>query len=98
MTTEGRWYRWRGEDLELQLRIQPRGQRSEFLDAQGDHYRVRIQAPPVEGQANGALCRFLADAFGVPLNRVELLGGSRSRTKRVLIRDPRRFPLPVPRP
>lgn len=98
MKTGATWYRWLGEDLELRLRVQPRGQRDELIEPQGDHYRVRVQAPPVEGKANGALCRFLADAFGVPVSQVELLAGAQSRTKRVLIRAPRRMPLPVPRP
>ena len=94
----GAWYRWGGEDLELHLRVQPRGRRDEFVETQGDHYRVRIQAPPVEGKANGALCRFLAESFGVPLARVELIAGAQSRTKRVVIRAPRRLPLRMPRP
>ena len=68
------------------------------MEAQGDHFRVRIQAPPVEGKANGALCRFLAESFGVPLSQVELLAGAQSRAKRLLIRAPRRLPLPMPRP
>ena len=94
----GGWYRWVGDDLELRLRVQPRGRRDEFVEAQGDHYRVRIQAPPVEGKANGALCRFLAESFGIPQAQVELLGGVQSRQKRVLIRAPRNLPLPMPRP
>jgi uncharacterized protein (TIGR00251 family) len=98
MAETGGWYRWVGEDLELQLRVQPRGRLDEFVEAQGDHYRVRLQAPPVEGKANAALCRFLAESFGVPLSRVELLGGAQSRHKRLLIRAPRQLPLPVPRP
>lgn len=68
------------------------------MEAQGDYYRVRLQAPPVEGKANAALCRFLAESFGVSLSQVELLAGAQSRTKRLLIRSPRQFPLPVPRP
>lgn len=87
-----------GEDLELHLRVQPRGRRDEFVEPQGDHYRVRIQAPPVEGKANGALCRFLARSFGVPLVQVELIAGAQSRNKRLLIRAPRQLPLPLPRP
>ena len=98
MAETGGWYRWVGEDLELHLRVQPRGRRDEFVEAHGDHYRVRLQAPPVEGKANAALCRFLAESFGVPLSRVELLGGAQSRHKRLLIRAPRQLPLPVPRP
>lgn len=87
-----------GDDLELHLRVQPRGRRDEFVEPQGDHYRVRIQAPPVEGKANEALCRFLARSFGVPLARVEVIAGAQTRHKRLLIRAPRQLPLPLPRP
>lgn len=97
MDTRG-WYQWRGDDLELYLRVLPRGQRDAFVAAQGGHYRVRLQAPPVEGRANEALRRFLAGAFGVPLSQVELLAGAQSRAKRLIIRSPRRLPIPVPRP
>ncbi len=92
------WYRWVGADLEVRLRVQPRASRDELGEIQGDTLRVRIKAPPVEGKANLALRRFLADAFGVPQSRVELLAGDQSRGKRLLIRAPRRFPLPVVRP
>ncbi len=92
------WYRWVGEDLELRLRVQPRAPRDEFLEPGPDHYRVRIKAPPVDGKANAALRRFLADAFGVATSQVELTGGESARMKRLLIRAPRRFPLPIQRP
>lgn len=89
------WYRWCGDDLEVRLRVQPRAARDGFVEEQGDCYRVRLQAPPVEGKANEALRRFLASAFGVSLSAVLLLSGEQSRHKRVLIRAPRRFPVPV---
>lgn len=92
------WYRWSGDDLEVTLRVQPRAPRDAFLEEQGGCLRVRIQAPPVEGKANDALRRFLADAFGVPQSRVEFLNGEQSRVKRLVIRAPRRFPLPIQRP
>jgi uncharacterized protein (TIGR00251 family) len=92
------WYRWVGNDLEVRLRVQPRAHRDEFCEAQGDWLRVRIKAPPVEGKANLALRRFIADAFGVPQSQVEILAGDQSRGKRVLIRAPRRFPMPIAHP
>ena len=93
-----RWYRWLGADLELCVRVQPRASRDELGEVQGDSLRVRIRAAPVEGQANLALRRFVADAFGVPQSRVELLGGDQSRNKRLLIRAPRRLPPTIERP
>jgi len=92
------WYRWSGEDLEVTLRVQPRAPKDVFVEDLGDSYRVRIQAPPVDGKANEALRRFLAEAFGVPLSRVLLCSGEQSRHKRLLIRSPRRFPVPIAPP
>ncbi len=46
--------------------------------------RVRIAVPPVDGAANSALVRFLADAAGVAGSRVRILSGTSGRRKRVL--------------
>ena len=69
------WYRWDGEDLELRVRVQPRAPKDAFVepDPSGDYYRIRLKAPPVEGKANQALRRFIADAFDVTLSQVEIL-------------------------
>jgi uncharacterized protein len=91
------WYRWDGEDLELRVRVQPRAPKDAFVepDPSGDYYRVRLKAPPVEGKANQALRRFIADAFDVTLSQVEILSGEQARYKRLRIRSPRQLPLPV---
>jgi uncharacterized protein (TIGR00251 family) len=91
------WYRWQEEDLVLLLRVQPRAARDQWVAPHGPAYKVRITAPPVEGRANEHLCRFLAEAFDVPCSQVTLEGGGRTRTKRVRIRGPRRFPIPIER-
>ena len=84
--------RWQGEDLILQLRIQPRASRDEIAALEPDHLRVRITAPPVEGRANAHLLRFLAECFAVPKSAVTLLSGTRGRYKRVAVHRPRRLP------
>lgn len=88
------WYQWKNEDLELSLKVQPRASKSEFigLEADGKNYCVRLQAPPIDGRANSALCLFIAKAFGVALSKVTLLSGAQSRYKRVRICAPRTFP------
>jgi hypothetical protein len=78
--------------LVCRLRVQPRAPRSGFAGVIGDRIRLRIQAPPVDGQANAALRRFLAKAFGVPLARVELLAGDTARDKTVRIISPSKIP------
>jgi uncharacterized protein (TIGR00251 family) len=89
------WYRWEGPDLVLNLRVQPRARRDEFGEPLGDQLKVRITAPPVEGQANAHLMRFVADACGVPLTQVRLLAGGQNRSKRLRVVAPRRLPAGV---
>jgi uncharacterized protein YggU (UPF0235/DUF167 family) len=47
---------------------------------------VRLKAKPVEGAANRALLRFLAEALGVPVAAVEILRGDGQRSKTVRVR------------
>ena len=75
-----------GDDLVLEVRVQPRAARSEFAGAFGERLRIRLQAPPVDGRANAALIMFLADAFEVPRARVGIEHGLSGRDKRVRIR------------
>ena len=86
---------WRREDgaaLVLDLHIQPGAARTEVAGRHGDALKVRIAAPPVDGKANAALLRFVADAFGVPLACVTLVRGETTRRKTVRIEAPRRRP------
>jgi hypothetical protein len=86
------WYRWDAGDLLLSIRVQPRGKRDKLLGPAGNHLRIRITAPPVEGKANEHLRGFLADLFGVLRSQVVLVAGERGRVKRVRIRRPLRLP------
>jgi hypothetical protein len=47
--------------------------------------RARVAARPVDGAANEALRRLLAEALDVPVARITLVRGARSRTKVVAI-------------
>jgi len=87
------WYRWEGDDLLLQLRVQPRASRDGFIGPYGDRYRVRITAPPVEGKANSHLLRFLAKSFGVARSQVSLITGEGNRNKGVRISAPTKIPI-----
>jgi uncharacterized protein (TIGR00251 family) len=47
----------------------------------GDALKVRLTAPPVDGAANDALVRFLAERLGVPRSAVSLVSGTGGRLK-----------------
>jgi uncharacterized protein (TIGR00251 family) len=51
----------------------------------GEALKVKIQAPPVEGRANEALVKFLAEALGVHRRAVTLVRGDLSRQKLIRI-------------
>jgi uncharacterized protein (TIGR00251 family) len=65
--------------------VQPRASRTEVAGVLGDQLRVRLTAPPVDGAANEALVRFLAERLGVPRSAVRLVGGETGRSKVVAV-------------
>lgn len=71
----------------LTLRIIPRAARNAIQGLHGDALKIRLCAPPVDGAANTALVKFLADTLALPRARIRLLSGQTSRSKRVLIAD-----------
>ncbi len=74
----------------LAVRAQPGAKKTAITGVYGEdaaaQLKIAVQAPPVEGRANSALIAFLADAFGLPKNRVELVSGELSRSKVILLR------------
>lgn len=47
----------------------------------GEFYVVSVKEPPVEGRANMAVCRLLAEYFDVPNTLVCLVSGASSKIK-----------------
>ena len=69
----------------LSIRIQPRASKNELVAREGGGLKIRLTAPPVDGAANEALIRFLADTLSVPKSQIELVSGHTSRDKVVRI-------------
>lgn len=71
--------------VRLHLYVQPNGKKSEILGVHDGALKIRVQAPPVEGQANEAVTAFIAQVLGVPRKKVSLIRGAQSRQKTVEI-------------
>ena len=70
----------------LAVRLTPKGGRDGIdgwaRDAAGrDLLKVRVSAPPVEGEANAALVRLLAKTLGCAPSAVRIVSGAGARTK-----------------
>jgi len=70
----------------FQVRVQPRASRDEVIGVVEGALKVRIRAPAIENRANEAVCEYLATLLKTPKSAVRILGGERSRVKRVEIR------------
>jgi uncharacterized protein len=68
------------------VRVQPRARKDEIAGVMDGALKIRLQAPAVENRANEALVEFLAQLLKTPKSAVRILGGDRSRTKRIEIR------------
>lgn len=75
------WYRLQNGVITLTLHVQPGAKRSEIVGLHGDALKIKLAAPPVEGRANEALLKFIAELFDVPIRNVELKQGEQSRRK-----------------
>lgn len=85
------------QELILNCHLQPNAKQTQWVGRHDQAIKIRLQAPAVEGKANQALIRFLADEFGVRKKQISIISGEISRQKRVKIQQPKCLPIAVER-
>jgi hypothetical protein len=76
------------EGLIVRVQVQPRAARDRLLGLHGGALKIALTAPPVDNAANAALISFLAELVQVPRSALTIIGGAKSREKRVRIASP----------
>jgi uncharacterized protein (TIGR00251 family) len=71
----------------LAVTVVPRTSKTDIERLPDGTIRIRLAAPPVDGAANTALLRFLADALGLPRSRLFIASGATSRRKRIVVEN-----------
>lgn len=66
---------------QVYLHVVPRARRTELAGVHGDAIRIRVAAPPADGEANAELIRYVARFLGVPKSAVSITTGAGSRRK-----------------
>jgi uncharacterized protein len=69
------------------VRVIPRSSRNEIVGEYNGALKVKLNSPPVDGEANKELIALLAKIFHVSKSDVEIIGGQTSNLKQVKITD-----------
>ncbi len=86
------FFQWQGDDLVLNIRVQPRASSDGFAEELGDRIKLRITAPPVDGKANRHLIALLAKTFKVAKDDISIISGQNGRNKCIKIHQPAHLP------
>jgi len=67
--------------IRITVQITPNAKKSEVIGVLDDALKIKLQAQPIEGKANEALIRFLADMLDVSRSAVTITHGHTNKRK-----------------
>lgn len=67
--------------MRVYVKVSPRSSKNEVVKVSDGEYKVKLTAPPVDGQANAALIEILAKFFKVAKSRIKIVGGKTAKIK-----------------
>jgi uncharacterized protein len=67
--------------MRIYVKVIPRSSLNKVEKVSEGEYKVKLTAPPVDGEANKMLVEILADYFDTSKSRVEIVGGKSAKTK-----------------
>ncbi len=68
----------------LHIKVVPRASKNEVIGIMGDRLKVKIKAPPVDGEANAEIIRFFSKLLGIPKKQIKILRGLNASSKDIL--------------
>lgn len=69
------------EGIRLVVQITPNARKNEVIGIMDDMLKIRLQAQPIEGKANDALIRYIANVLDVPKRMVLITHGHTNKRK-----------------
>ena len=69
----------------MKVLLRPRSASERIEGPWGDFLKISVSAPPIEGKANEALLRLLAEKMGLKRSQFSVQAGHRSVRKRIAI-------------
>ncbi len=83
------------DELIIRLFIQPKASRDQIVGLHGDEVKIAITAPPVDGQANAHLLKYLSKQFRVAKSQIIIEKGELGRHKQIRIPHPQAIPAEI---
>lgn len=80
------------QGVRLRIFLQPKASRDQIVGLHDNELKIAVTAPPVEGQANAHLLKYLAKLFKVPKSSIDLEKGELQRHKQIFIPMPKQIP------
>ena len=74
-----------GDTVLIPVLVQPRASKTRIVSLHDEMLKVAIAAPPVDGEANKVVVRFLARLLGVRKTDVAIRTGHKGRRKTVAV-------------
>jgi len=73
--------------IDIRVKLVPRSSKNQIVGREGDLIKIKVTAPPIEGQANKALIELLSKKLKKPKSHIHITAGETSKLKTVKIID-----------
>lgn len=67
------------------VHVVPNASSTHIVGTFGDRLKIKVSSPPVDGKTNAELLLFLKETLQIKSNEIELLRGTTSRQKDILV-------------
>ncbi len=69
----------------LSVKVHPRSRKQEITKLDENTYKIHVTSAPSKGEANQEVCKLIAGFLGVPVSKVAIIRGHKSRNKLITI-------------
>ncbi|QLB21045.1 YggU family protein [Vespertiliibacter pulmonis] len=81
--------------IRLRIFLQPKASRDQIVGLHDNELKIAVTAPPIEGQANAHLLKYLSKLFKVPKSSIVLEKGELQRHKQIFVPSPKQVPVEI---
>jgi len=67
----------------IKVKVIPNSKINKLIEQSDGSYKIKLQAPAIEGKANKALVSFLSEHFKIAKNKIIIISGEKSREKSI---------------